>query len=79
MEIKIVGDSDEYNSTGTFAKELILSNDGLEDNGNIELFLESNGQGVTFDVTQLYVAVKALYEKSMLEEEIMINYKQTFN
>ena len=55
------------------------SNDGLEDNGHIDLFIESNGQGVTFDITQLYVAVKALYEKSMLEEEIMINYKQTFN
>jgi len=79
MEIKIVGDSDEFNSSGTFAKELILSNDGLNDTGFIDLYIESNGEAATFDLTQLYVAVKALYEKSVLEEEIMINYKQTLN
>ena len=79
MEIKIVGDSDEYNSSGTFAKELVLSNDGLSDTGLVDLYLESNGEASTFDLTQLYVAVKALYEKSIIEEEIMINYKQTLN
>ena len=77
MEIKIVGESDEYNEQGNFDKEIILSNDHLSNLSYVELYIDD--KVVQLDLTQLYVGTKALYEHYILEDQRNINISQLNN
>ena len=77
MEIKIVGESDEYNEQGNFDKEIILSNEHLSNLSYVELYIDD--KVVQLDLTQLYVGTKALYEHYILEDQRNINISQLNN
>jgi len=77
MEIKIIGESDEYNEQGNFDKEIILSNDHLSNLSYVELYIDD--KVVQLDLTQLYVGTKALYEHYVLEDQRNINISQLNN
>ena len=77
MEIKIIGESDEYNEQGNFDKEIILSNDHLSNLSYVELYIDD--KVVQLDLTQLYVGTKALYEHYILEDQRNINISQLNN
>jgi len=77
MEIKIIGDSDEINAKGNFDKEIILSNDSLDNLSYVELYVDD--KVVSLDLTQLYVATKAFYEQHVLTEQRNINIAQMNN
>ena len=77
MEIKIIGESDEYNEQGNFDKEIILSNDHLSNLSYVELYIDD--KVIQLDLTQLYVGTKALYEHYILEDQRNINISQLNN
>jgi hypothetical protein len=77
MEIKIIGESDEYNDQGNFDKEIILSNDHLSNLSYVELYIDD--KVIQLDLTQLYVGTKALYEHYILEDQRNINISQLNN
>lgn len=77
MEIKIIGESDEYNEQGNFDKEIILSNEHLSNLSYVELYIDD--KVVQLDLTQLYVGTKALYEHYILEDQRNINISQLNN
>ena len=77
MDIKIIGESDEYNEQGNFDKEIILSNEHLSNLSYVELYIDD--KVVQLDLTQLYVGTKALYEHYILEDQRNINISQLNN
>ena len=77
MQIKITGDSDEFNEQGNFDKEIIFSNDSLANLSYVELYVDD--KVVALDLTQLYVATKAFYEQYVLTEQRNINIAQINN
>ncbi len=77
MEIKIIGESDEYNEQGNFDKDIILSNEHLSNLSYVELYIDD--KVVQLDLTQLYVGTKALYEHYILEDQRNINISQLNN
>ncbi len=77
MEIKITGDSDEYNEQGNLDKEIILSNDSLANLSYVELYIDD--KVVALDLTQLYVGVKAFYEHYILVENREVRIAQINN
>ena len=77
MEIKIIGESDEYNEQGNFDKDIILSNEHLSNLSYVELYIDD--KVIQLDLTQLYVGTKALYEHYILEDQRNINISQLNN
>ena len=77
MEIKIIGESDEYNEQGNFDKEIILSNEHLSNLSYVELYIDD--KVVQLDLTQLYVGVKAFYEHYILVENREVRIAQINN
>ena len=77
MEIKITGDSDEFNEQGNFDKEIVLSNDSLANLSYVELYIDD--KVVALDLTQLYVGVKAFYEQDILVENREVRIAQINN
>ena len=77
MEIKITGDSDEFNEQGNFDKEIVLSNDSLSNLSYVELYIDD--KVVALDLTQLYISVKAFYEQYILVEEREVKISQINN
>ena len=77
MEIKLTGVSNLRSEWGDFNHDIIISNEDMEATGFADLIIDDNP--ITVDITQLYVATKALYETYSIEQENQIYQQQIKN
>jgi len=77
MEIKLIGVSNLRSEWGDFNHDIIISNEDMEATGFVDLIIDDNP--ITLDITQLYVATKALYETYSIEQENQIYQQQIKN
>jgi len=77
MEIKLTGVSNLRSEWGDFNHDIIISNEDMEATGFVDLIIDDNP--ITVDITQLYVATKALYETYSIEQEKQIYQQQIKN
>ena len=77
MEIKLTGVSNLRSEYGDYDHDVILSNDLIESSGFVDIIIDDTP--ITLDITQLYVATKALYETYSMEQDNQIYQQQIRN
>ena len=77
MEIKLTGVSNLRSEYGDYDHDVILSNDSIESSGFVDIIIDDTP--ITLDITQLYVATKALYETYSMEQDNQIYQQQIRN
>ena len=77
MEIKLIGVSNLRSEYGEYDHDVILSNDSIESSGFVDIIIDDTP--ITLDITQLYVATKALYETYSMEQDNQIYQQQIRN